>query len=129
MPLNARNSKNFHRCLRAGTNLQSIKYYKRGENQQQGTVTVYTLYACWREETVSRAGETLINSVVQVEIRGTWMIPKAELDRVGINFVNVTDKIHDTKEDKWWTPYSNDRITEMLMGNYAALDCHRTEPS
>jgi hypothetical protein len=129
MPLNERNSRNFHRMLRAGTNIQAIVLYKRGDNQAQGTVTTHKLFGCWREESVSRIGETVINQAIQVEVRATWNVPKAELDRVGIIFLNVTDKIYDPKGKGWWTPYSSDRITELLMGNYVSLSCHRTEPS
>jgi len=126
MPLNRRNTKNNARVHRGGVNIQKITLYKRGDNQKQGVVVAHELFTCWRD-LITVTGQTLVTARA-VNVRTTWHIPRAELNRNGILTVNATDKIYDPLEGIWWTPYASTTITESMFGNMVAIDCYRTDP-
>lgn len=124
MPLNVRNTRTFHRCLYAGI-LESVTLLKRNDNQQQGTVTSYALFQC-RRSMIFKMGETLQGDM-NSDHRATWHVPRIELDRIGISYLNPLDRIVDNK-GRYWQPESNMLITIKLFENHVCVDCLRVDP-
>ena len=120
MPLNRRNTRLFTRILFAGQ-LQKIRLLKRNDDQQQGTVIPYILFGCRRGQ-ITKTGETYVGNMTS-DNRVTWHIPRYELDRVGINYLNPTDRIEDIEyKTGTWQPESTTGITEKLWGNEVDID-------
>lgn len=124
MPLRKENSMTFHRTL-YGTILESVTFYKRGPNQQAGTVTTYTIYQCKRRQ-IQRTGE-IINGGETVGSSTTWTVPRCELDRLGIGYITPLDMILD-KNGRWWQPEAPTIITDKLFSNFVNVDCLRVDP-
>lgn len=124
MGLRRRNTHVYHRRLYAGQ-LESIKLYKRGNDQQEGTVTVYVLFQCRRGQ-IQKQGQP-IQGDLAVTHTTQWLIPRVELRRVGVNYLNVLDRIVD-KYNLWWQPESSQNITMAIFDNYTVLDCVRIDP-
>jgi hypothetical protein len=127
MPLNARNTKNRSRVARGGKDNQVMYLHKRGPDQQQGTVVVHKLFACWRE-LITRTGQTLQERMTS-NTRCILHIPTSELKRVGVNYLTVIDKFYDPKTGDWWRPESDTTVSEMLFGNMFKLECKQGDPN
>ncbi len=124
MPLNARNTRFFHRTLYA-SELQSISILKRGDDQREGEVTKYTLYQC-RRSIITKTGEPIAGEMTSYH-RVTWHIPTCELKRVGINYLNSADRIIDEDEGSIYQPESTTSITLKTFSNHQNIDCLRIE--
>ena len=124
MPMNARNQRTFHRTLYAGM-LEKITLLKRNDNQQQGTVRAITLYQC-RRSMIFKKGQTIAGDELS-DHRVTWHIPRVELDRVGVAFLNPLDIIKDNK-NRYWQPESPTTITVKLFEVHVCVDCLRADP-
>lgn len=124
MPLNARNQRTFHRTLYSGI-LQSITLLKRDDNQQQGTVRSIKLHQC-RQTMQYREGETLLRGM-NVGNRCEWCLPRIELDRVGVAYINPLDRIVDSK-GRYWQPEADNLITIKLFEVHVHLACKRVDP-
>ena len=122
MPIITRSlTRSFHRSLFTGK-LETITLRKRGDNQQQGTVTDYTLNEC-RHGMIWKTGETIGGDMVS-DHKTTWHIPRAELDRVGVAYLNSTDRIVDN-QGRVWQPESDTLITVKLLEGHVDVDCKR----
>lgn len=124
MPLNKKNQRGFHRTLYAGQ-LQKITLLKRGDDLQQGTVTAHVLFNC-RRRMISKTGQTIAGDISSAH-SVTWVIPRQELDRVGVNYLNATDRIVDPVEGGTWQPESTTGLLIKLFGNIVNVDCLRTD--
>lgn len=107
-----------------GGNTETITLYKRGDDQQQGTVVTYKLFNC-RRSLVTKSGET-IQGDMSSQHRTVWHIPRSELDRVGIAYLNPIDLIREKNGDIW-QPESTTVITVKLFDNEIDLSCLRLD--
>lgn len=128
MPLTQRNQINFHRRLYAGE-LKSILLLRRLSDQQNGTVTTYRLFACRRGQ-ISKTGEP-IQQNMSSNHSTVWHIPRQELNRVGIQYIDALDRIVETTNDggttlpvpQYWQPESTTVILEKLFELMINVDC------
>ena len=124
MPLNKKNTRTFHRTL-YGTILEPVTLLKRGNDQQQGTVTGMSLFNC-RWSRIFKSGQTLQADMTSSH-RRTLHIPVVELDRVGVAFLNALDRFVDV-EGRYWQPESGNTITVKLIENHVCVECLRVDP-
>lgn len=124
MPLEPRNMRTFHRAL-YGKILESVTLLKRGDNQQQGTVTSYRLHQI-RWSRVYKAGNT-IQGDMNAEHYRQIHIPRIELDRIGIAYINPTDRFID-KDGRYWHPEANEQIVVQLCEQHVCVNCRRVDP-
>jgi len=100
MPLNAMNQRNFMRHLYAGQ-LQTVKLFKRGDDQKEGTVVTHLLFGV-RLSKIYKTGEP-IQGDMSANHTMTLHIPFVELNRVGVQYINAGDFFEDAKGRKWVT--------------------------
>lgn len=122
MPLNQSNCRTFTRKLFAGQ-LRTITLLKRDDDQREGVVTSYVLYEC-RRSLITKSGEPLAGDM-SVDYRTVWHIPRRELDRVGVNYINVLDRIVDNVEKITWQPEAQEEISNKLFSNEIDIQCVR----
>lgn len=123
MPLNKYTTRIFHRRLYA-TEMESIRFLKSGDNQNQGTVVAYILYDCRRSQ-ITKQGETLDGDMVSDHYT-VWHIPRIELDRVGIPYINPTDQIEQVEgveAGTMWVNESTNMIDVKLFANHVCVAC------
>lgn len=128
MPLRRNNTRRFTRKTYAGIT-EKIRIHKRGDNQQQGTVTPYVLYRC-RRSLITKTGETIQGDMVS-DHETDWHIPRTELERVGINYLNPLDRIEQLQgreKGQWWQPEATTKITVKMFANEIDLHCLRVDP-
>jgi hypothetical protein len=123
MPLRRGNTRTFHRTLFGGI-LETITLMKRGDDQQQGTVVSYVLFQC-RRGLITKTGETLAGDMVSSH-RTIWHIPRIELDRIGISYLNPLDQIVDS-QGRTWQPESTTEIVDKLFENHLDVQCLRVK--
>jgi len=124
MPLNQRTTRTFTRTLYAGI-LQTVTLLKRNDDQQEGTIRSIQLFDC-RQSRVFKTGEP-IQGDMSVDHITMWHIPRRELDRVGVSYINAADRLID-KQNRYWQPESNTVIEVKLFENEVDLQCKRTDP-
>lgn len=124
MVLRRRNQHVFHRGLYRGQ-LQTVTLLKRGDDQQEGTVTAYTLFQC-RRNNISKTGEAIAFDTAATTTTN-WLVPCSELRRVGVNYINVIDRLVDMFH-MWWQPESPQTITLAIFDNYYVIPCLRIDP-
>lgn len=122
--INRTSSRTFHRKLFAPM-LEKVTLLKRDNDQRQGTVTALILFQCWRGQ-IFKKGQTIQNDMV-VEHTTTWHLPRTELERVGVAFLNSLDRIVDGKA-RYWQPESSTEIRVKLFETHVDLDCLRIDP-
>ena len=126
MPIDRFNTRSFHRRLYAGAGyLETVTLLKRKDDQQEGTVTAYTMHQC-RRSRIQKQGEPLQGDM-SADHRTVWHIPRTELDRIGIAYLNVLDRIVDKKQ-RYWQPESPDRLDIALFENQLHIQCVRVDP-
>lgn len=124
MVLTRNNSQVFHRMLYAGQ-LEKILLYKGGDDQSEGQITVFWLFEC-RRGNLSKSGEALQGEMA-VSHSVQWLIPCTELRRVGVNYLNVIDRIVD-QFNAWYEPESAQDLTLSQFDNYYLVNCVRVDP-
>lgn len=125
MPMTRANSVDFHLRLYAGE-LQDVVLLKRGDDQKEGTVTAFQLFSCWRDN-ISKTGQP-IQGDMAASHSTRWLIPSSELVRVGVNYLNVLDRIVD-QYNMYWQPESGQDLTLSQFENYYWVACIRVDPS
>lgn len=128
MPLRRNNTRRFSRKTYAGIT-EKVRILKRNDNQQQGTVTTYILFRCRRSQ-IAKTGETIQGDMVS-DHTTVWHIPRTELERVGINYLNPLDRIEQLQGREagwWWQPEATTVIDVKLFGNEIDLACLRVDP-
>jgi 2-keto-4-pentenoate hydratase/2-oxohepta-3-ene-1,7-dioic acid hydratase in catechol pathway len=123
MPLRRNNTRHFYRVFYSGIT-ETIQLLKRNNDQQEGIVTAYTIFACRRSK-ISKTGEP-IQEEMAANHHCTWHIPRSELLRVGLNYINAADRIvnREYNLEYTWMPESDTRIDEKLFGNQVDIECH-----
>lgn len=124
MPLNKRNTRGFHRTLYAG-NLEEVRLLKRNPNFDASVVTAYQLYECWWSR-ITKQGEQHDNDTMSNH-RRTLHIPKSELDRVGVAYINPLDRFVD-EQGRYWQNEGDEPIEIKLWENHIDVNCRRTDP-
>lgn len=127
MPMNRRNTRGFTRKLFAGT-LERLQLLKRGDDQKQNEVRDITLYQC-RRSAISKSGQTVLGDNV-VSHQCVWHIPRRELDRVGVEYLNNLDRLVQLDEPEKggvWEPESTTRIDVKMFANEVDVLCLRTD--
>ncbi len=124
-----RTSRGFHRTLFAPM-LQKITLLKRGNDQRQGTVVSYTLYQVWQSR-MSASGETL-QGEMDSDHATVWHIPRTQLDRIGVKFLNNLDRIVargiTTGILRTWQPEGDSPIEVKLFETHVDLPCLLANP-
>lgn len=128
MPLSRKNTGRRTTLLYAGQ-LEKVRLHKRDDDQRQGTVTTHVLFRC-RRSRIQKSGQTL-DGDLNVGHKTQWHIPRDELDRVGVAYLNPLDKIEQlkgTEAGNVWSPESDTGIDVKLFGNMVVLDCKLRKP-
>lgn len=125
MPLNRRNSRVFHRGLYRGQ-LETVTLLKRRDDQQEGSVQALVLFGC-RRGNLSKSGQP-IQTEMGVYHSCQWLIPCTELRRVGVNYLNVLDRIID-QYNLNWQPETDQSLVLSQFDNYYQVECVRIDPS
>lgn len=116
----------FHRNLYSGLGmLKSITLLKRNDDQNENVVTSYVLFECRRSQ-IFKSDEPIQNDM-SASYRTTWHIPRIELDRIGIAYINALDRIlelSDTKKvNRVWGPEATTQIIGKLFENHVCVEC------
>ena len=120
------NQLNVNRRMYSGMQvLQTVTLLKRGDDQAEGTVTSYVLNQC-RPSKQYKDGQPLQGNWA-VGSRVVWHIPQVELDRHGIEYLNVLDRIVD-EDGAYWQPESPQEIIKKLILSHYCLDCIKVNP-
>lgn len=125
MVLNRRNSVSIVRHLYRGQT-QTVILLKRGDDQKEGTVTALTLYGV-RRGNISKTGEA-ISQDMSANVSCQWIIPASELRRVGVNYLNVIDRIVDVF-GMYWQPESGQSLTLSQFDSQYIIECIRVDPT
>ncbi len=123
MVLNAQDFRSFHKRLYAGVGcLQTVTLLKRGDDQQQGTVTAYKIFnARWTR--IWKGGQSLAGSMSSNNTRQVH-IPQSEFSRIGVSNINVLDRFVDT-DGRTWQPESPEVIVSQLIEEHWCIPCKR----
>lgn len=124
MPLRASMLRVLHRPLYGGK-LQKVTLLKRGNDMQEIQMVRHVLFQCYKSAVV-KTGEQ-ISQDMSSEVRTVWLLPRVELDRIGVNYINNLDIIID-KFNRWWQPEATTQITEKLLGQFIEIQCLRIDP-
>lgn len=126
MVINNINQRHVNRRMYTGTGaLVSVTLLKRGDDQREGVVTSYTLHEC-RHSALHKSHQP-IQGDWAVGSRCVWHIPMVELERVGVPYINVLDRIVD-QVGRYWQPESNQEITFKLIETHYCVECTRIDP-
>jgi hypothetical protein len=124
MVLRKTTTRSFYRFLYAGED-ETVTLLKRNDDLAEGIVRSLTVFHA-RRRPVYKTGQPIQGELSSNE-RAEWMIPAAELARVGVNYINVLDRIVD-KQNRFWQPESGDTIRNRLWENYCSIACQRVDP-
>src|SRR5437899_591833 len=110
--------------------LQTITLLKRNNDQQQGTVRAVKLFDC-RQSMVFKTGEPIAGDETSNHYC-IWHIPRREMDRAGVAYINAADRIVNTGADinvgGTWQPESTTKIVARLFRNQICVSCLRVDP-
>ncbi len=121
MPLSHRNTHVFHRTLYAGM-LITITLLKRGDDQQEGSVTSYLVFQV-RRSRIFKTGEPLLGSMLS-DHHAIFHIPRIEMNRIGIDHIMPADRLVD-EVGRIWQPESTTTIVNQLFENHLSIECLR----
>jgi hypothetical protein len=124
MPMNKRNVRSFHKFLYAGQ-LETVTILKRNPDLNASVVTAYDLFNC-RWSRLTKRGQQLDGEDTS-NYRRTLHIPRAELDRVGVNYINALDRFID-QENRYWQAESQLTITVKLFQQHICVECFSINP-
>lgn len=126
MLINRINIQNSHKTILAGGLMQTVTLLKRKDDQQQGVVVAIPLFNCHRGR-IQKTGQT-IQGDMSSNHTTVWHIPRVELDRAGVQYLNALDRIVD-KKGRYWQPESPQLIDVKLLETRIDLQCvQRTPP-
>ena len=127
MPISRYNQRTFHLHLYGSPGmLQTITLLKRGDDQQEGTVTSIVLFQC-RRSAIHKTGEAIAGDMLSNH-RTVFHIPRIELDRVGIQYITPLDRIverwkNSPPSTRTWQPEATTMIDVKLMETHLCLAC------
>jgi hypothetical protein len=119
--LNDQHLNTFHRKLYAGFN-QAVTFYKRGDNQQAGTVTVKKIFNV-RWSRIFTTKEPLDCTISASQSR-TLHLPVSEMLKAGFTYVEAGDKFMD-RQGRYWGVESTVTLTEKLKETHVDVPCLR----
>lgn len=125
MPMDPSNVRTFHRAL-YGKILESVTLRKRGDDSMESVFTDHRLYEC-RWSRIFKQGEP-IQKDMSSDHRRVLHIPRIQLDRVGVHYINAIDIFID-KDGRWWQPESTTLIEVKLMEQHICVACLRIDPT
>lgn len=133
MPLNPTNVRTFHRWMYAGW-LEPLKLYKRGDDQEMGTVRTVILEEC-RRSAIGKTGENIQGDNV-VGHTTIWHIPIDQLEENGIEYLSNADRLEqieppltrDAEIGSVWEPEATTTFEKKLGGTHVCVNCLRTDP-
>lgn len=117
MGLSQRTTRTFHKYLYP--DLRTVVVRKRGRGQQQSESVNHTLYGV-RQKRFHYGGQN-VDGAMTTNHYCEWMLPRTELDRVGIDDLNMIDTITDVATGEIWLIESRDVIEVKLWRNYINL--------
>lgn len=127
MPLNISDFRTFYKRLYGGVGvLETVTLLKRDDDQLEGVVTAYRIFNA-RRSLIYKSGQAIFQDMTSAH-RVRWHIPYPEIERVGIHYLNVLDRIVDP-QGRYWQPESNTTITSKLQDNHFCLECLRVDPT
>ncbi len=124
MPLRPENCRTFHRHLYIGWN-EVFTLLKRGDDMSASQVTTYTLYDC-RPSRIFKTGEPIAGQMMSSHKR-TIHIPRIEIERVGVQYLNPLDRLID-RQGRYWQPESTTLMTVKLGLQHICCECLLTDP-
>ncbi len=124
MPLCERLTRLFHQAL-FGAQVDTVILYKRGDDQEEGEVSSFKLFRCWGGAEATKSGQPILRDMAVSHSR-QLNVPKTELERYGIDHLNVLDRFKD-KRGWVWQPETNQLFRFQLFENYIAIECVRIE--
>ena len=124
MPLKRWNSRTFHRRLKAGQ-LETVVLLKREDDQREGIVVSLVLYQCWWSM-IFKSGEPLLGDMSSAHTR-LLHLPRCELDRVGVAYVNAIDRFVD-EQGRYWQPESTTQLVVKQFEQQMDVACLRVDP-
>lgn len=116
---------NIHVTLYGPGILEPITLLIRNDDQQEGTITKYTIFNA-RRSTIQKRGQAIFGEMSS-DNRTTWHIPRVELQANGIKWTNVLTQIIDTS-NRWWEPESGDTILHKVESMHLCIPCVRIDP-
>ncbi len=125
MPLNPQNCRFFHRTLYAGWN-ETVTLLKRADDMQAHQVTPYVLYDV-RWSKIFKTGQPIAGQMSS-DHRRTVHVPRIELERIGVAYINALDRFVDI-QGRYWQPESTSLITVKLGLVHICIDCWLTDPA
>jgi hypothetical protein len=125
MPLRPGLVRTFHRTLFAGWN-QMVTLLKRGDDQNEGTVTQYKLFNC-RWSMIASTGE-MIQADMTADHRRILHIPRIELDYNGIPYINSLDIFVDSTQGRYWQKEATTEQHSKLSEQHLDIFCLRVDP-
>ena len=129
--ISPQSTRTFHRTLYAQM-LQTIRFLRRNPDQQQGTITAYTLSEC-RQSMSFADGETIQGDMLSNH-RCVWHIPAIVLNAVGLTYVQIGDRIDNTLTGVGigvpgvWQAESTTELIRKLFSNHYCVSCLRIDP-
>lgn len=123
MLLNKRTTRAVNRTVYAGLTY-TVTLLKRDNDQKAGTVRSLILYRCRRGKR-TKSGEPLQGDM-SVTNTATWHIPRTELDRVGVAYINDLDRI--VHKGEYWQTEAFGIIEVKLFDNEIDLNCCLINP-
>ncbi len=135
MVLRKANTRTQYRRMWAGKS-KKVTLLKRDDDQKQGTVRAVTLFDCLPSPTgFTKTGEAFQGDMSS-DMRRTWKIPVAELNRGGVAYINALDRIVETTDDggnllpypRYWQPEGTTMIAVTMLENLVSVDCLRVDP-
>ena len=78
---------------------EKVSLKKRNDNQQQGTVRNVTIFRARHGNQVKT--KNTIQGDMSADHRTTWFLPRLELKRAGVSYINPTDRIVDEANLTW----------------------------
>lgn len=124
MPLRKNNTRTFHRTLYAGE-LETVVVYKRDGGPYSGSQRAIKLFEC-RWKPIEKTGQPLVGDNSS-DHRRELVIPRSELDRVGIGYIIPGDKFSDA-QGRYWQTESDNMIEVKLFENFVNVQTKRTDP-
>lgn len=118
------NSHSIDKMLYAGQK-EKVWLYKRNDDQQESQVQVFTLFDCRRGNISKTRG--MINLDTQGDTSTQWIIPCIMLRSVGVNYINVCDRILD-QFGAWWQAENDQTITLSQFDQYYLIQTIRVDP-
>lgn len=106
--------------------LEKVTLFAREPNMKASVTHPVILYDC-RWSRIVKAGQQLDDEQTS-DMNRMLHIPRAELQRVGVNYINPIYQFMD-QEGRYWQAESDTPIVSQLWENVIDVNCHRIDPT